>query len=197
MKRNIFSSINNRYKDSKGFTLIELLAVIVVLSIIMLIGVYAVLPQLEKSKKRALAIEANGLIESAEMYVTEAAINGNLIPTTGCYVTIEEFYKNGSTKIKPSKKDYPNVSSDAKYDGVYRGYIIISKSNASGDVADHYKYKVALQNKEYSIKEMDVVTKVSEKDVIPFGEGDNVAKVPTTIPACSDPTPTPAPTPAP
>ena len=53
--------------NKKGFTLVELLAVILILSILMLIGVSAVLPLVKKSEKNSLATEGIGLIDVAKV----------------------------------------------------------------------------------------------------------------------------------
>ena len=53
-------------KNEKGFTLVELLAVIVVLSVLILIAVTAVIPRMNKAKRKTFANEALQLIKAAE-----------------------------------------------------------------------------------------------------------------------------------
>ncbi len=55
----------------KGFTLIELLAVIVILAIIALIATPTILGVIEKAKKGSFKNSVYGLIDSANLYVTE------------------------------------------------------------------------------------------------------------------------------
>ncbi|MEG1892380.1 MAG: type II secretion system protein, partial [Bacilli bacterium] len=70
-------NINRRINNVRGFTLIELLAVIVVLAVIMLIAVNAVIPQMNNARRQAFAIEANGLVDSAQAFVVTASITGS------------------------------------------------------------------------------------------------------------------------
>ena len=55
----------------KGFTLIELLAVIVVLAIIALIATPTILGVIEKAKKGSFKNSVYGIIDSANIYLTE------------------------------------------------------------------------------------------------------------------------------
>ena len=68
--------INRELNSFRGFTLIELLAVIVVLAIIILIAVNAVLPQMDRARRNALAIEANSAIQAAQSYFTAGNLMG-------------------------------------------------------------------------------------------------------------------------
>lgn len=56
--------MNMNKMNKKGFTLIELLAVIVILAIIILIAVFAILPQVEKSKKNAVKDSTHSYIKN-------------------------------------------------------------------------------------------------------------------------------------
>lgn len=53
-------------KSQKGFTLVELLAVIVILAVIILIAVNAVLPQMQKARKKSFADEGLSFAKAAE-----------------------------------------------------------------------------------------------------------------------------------
>ena len=53
-------------KNQKGFTLVELLAVIVILAVIILIAVNAVLPQMQKARKKSFADEGLAFAKAAE-----------------------------------------------------------------------------------------------------------------------------------
>lgn len=132
--------------NNNGFTLIELLAVIVVLSIIMLISVYAIMPQVEKARKEALKIEAEGLVKSAETYIMELNLNGESVQD-GCYITLKQLQDNGETKIKNPD---------------YSGFVLVHKATAPNS----YEYTVSLQNKFYKIAGATDVEKatVVEKD---------------------------------
>ena len=132
MKKNIFSRINNRCKDSKGFTLIELLAVIVVLSIVMLIGVYAVLPQMEGAKRKAFAIEANGVIKAAQQYVAVESLENNTIFTAQQCVDLSTLVTKGYSELDKEG---------------YVGKVMIQKDSTT----NVYTYTLTLKNKEYFI----------------------------------------------
>ncbi len=77
------------YKSNKGFTLIELLAVIIVLAVVTLLAVQAILPQVDKAKKNAFAVEANNAIDAAKQWYAEAAISGTTLTkkTSSCSST--------------------------------------------------------------------------------------------------------------
>ena len=53
-------------RNQKGFTLVELLAVIVILAVIILIAVNAVLPQMQKARKKSFADEGLSFAKAAE-----------------------------------------------------------------------------------------------------------------------------------
>ena len=60
----------------KGFTIVELLAVIVILAVIILIAVTAVIPRMNKAKKKALLDEALVYVKAAEEAFTTDSSNG-------------------------------------------------------------------------------------------------------------------------
>ncbi len=62
---------------NKGFTLIELLAVIVILAVIALIAVPQILNILNRARKSAAEDTTNGIIKSAENYVTSFMLQNN------------------------------------------------------------------------------------------------------------------------
>lgn len=122
---------NFEYKNNmRGFTLVELLAVIVVLAIVMLIGVNAILPQMDKSRRNAFAIEANGVIKSAQQYVTTAALtNGLVINTDGICIDIDTLINNGQSDLEKDK---------------YKGSVWVRKPSATSDI---YIYTVWMYGK--------------------------------------------------
>ena len=146
MKKEMYYKLNNKCKDKKGFTLIELLAVIVVLSIIMLIGVYAVLPQLEKSKKNALKVEAEGAVKSAQMYVAEQAIAGTKkFESPGCFLTIEDL----------QKEQLSELTTDDHF-----GYVLIVKN------AENYTYSAQIGNKSYTMANVAEFKSIKDAEIV-------------------------------
>lgn len=116
----------------RGFTLIELLAVIVVLAIIMLIAVNAIIPQTEKARERAFAIEANGLIKSAQQYVIAQGYTNHLVvDTTGVCIKLETLVNSGDSELDKTK---------------YSGHVIVKKS---GNI---FTYQAWLTNETYMVE---------------------------------------------
>lgn len=118
--------MNTYYNDDnlRGFTLIELLAVIVVLAIVMLIGLNAVLPRLEKARKEAFAIEANGAIKSAEQYFSMGILNGtiSLNGGTGC-VTVAQLIESGDSTLDSGYEGKVQVTRSAEGKFTYTVYL--------------------------------------------------------------------------
>ena len=82
-------------KRSNGFTLVELLAVIVILAVIILIAVTAVIPRMNKAKKKAFIDEVLMYLKAGhEIYVE----NGD---TQSCF-DLNDF----DDYIKQSKENY-------------------------------------------------------------------------------------------
>ena len=77
--------------NKKGFTLVELLAVIVILAVIILIAVNAVLPQMQKARKKSFADEGLSFAKAAENYYVDNQLSGTQCVTVanlkGQYVT--------------------------------------------------------------------------------------------------------------
>lgn len=125
---------NKELNAFRGFTLIELLAVIVVLAIIILIAVQAVLPQMDKARRNAFAIEANSAIQAAQAYFTAGDImGGDTLPndtTKQKCVPIIDLVNNGFYNVDISK---------------YSGSVQVEKS---GNI---FLYKVWIHNNEYQI----------------------------------------------
>ena len=84
--------------NKRGFTLIELLAVIVVLSVVMLIGVNAVLPQLDNAQRNSFSIEVNGFIKSAQQQFVVAQL-GSFVLGNGqtCCVDLDTLIDKGQS----------------------------------------------------------------------------------------------------
>lgn len=84
--------------NKKGFTLVELLAVIVILAVVILIAVTAIIPRMNKAKKKAFGDEALAFIKAADEYVV-SDLQGvwptkvDISTLTGTYIEI----KNGKT----------------------------------------------------------------------------------------------------
>ena len=81
---------------NKGFTLVELLAVIVVLAIISIITIPMIGNVIDESKKKALEVSANGLVEATNYFT---------ISNDGVYEFVFDENKKGET-IKGEKLDY-------------------------------------------------------------------------------------------
>ena len=96
--------MNKNFKNkNKGFTLIELLAVIVILAIIALIAVPQILNILNNVRKNAAIDSANGIIKSAENYVTTFMLqNTGAYPQEGFIFNCE----NGKCSIKNNLENY-------------------------------------------------------------------------------------------
>lgn len=116
--------------NKKGFTLVELLAVIVILAVIILIAVTAVIPRMNKAKRKAFEDEAMALIKGAEEYVVLE--QSGVWPTKVALTTIigSDKYveiKNGKTYTGCVKYDSTNkVAKIWIHDG--SKYQIVGKS---------------------------------------------------------------------
>ena len=140
--------INRELNSFRGFTLIELLAVIVVLAIIILIAVNAVLPQMDRARRNALAIEANSAIQAAQSYFTAGNLmGGDTLPvgdTPKC-ISISDLIKAGFY--------------DADIE-TYEGSVQVTRSG------NLFLYEVWIHNGEYQIIEAGVDKKTNtNKDV--------------------------------
>lgn len=125
---------NKELNAFRGFTLIELLAVIVVLAIIILIAVQAVLPQMDKARRNALAIEANSAIQAAQAYFTAGDLMGGDTLPVG---------NNTDKCIKISdliKSSFYNADID-KYEGSVQ---VLRKDG-------NFYYTVWIHNSEYQV----------------------------------------------
>ncbi len=108
--------VDNSYSKS-GFTLVELLAVIVVLAVVMLIGVNAVLPQMDRARRNAVAIEMNGFIKSAQQYYIVKQM-GTFVLDKGatCCVSLDQLIAEGQSELKKEE---------------YTGYVLIKNNNGT------------------------------------------------------------------
>ena len=101
--------------NNKGFTLVELLAVIVVLAIISIITIPMIGNVIDESKKKALEVSANGLVEAANYFT---------ISNDGVYEFVFDENKKGET-IKGEQLDYKG-----NIEGIGKLYI-----DAYGDIS--------------------------------------------------------------
>ena len=96
----------------KGFTLIELLAVIVILAIIALIATPTILGVIEKAKKGSFKNSVYGLIDSANLYVTEHLESSSL--TFTCDGKSCSSKDGGKLSFKGSVPKSGNIIVDSK-----------------------------------------------------------------------------------
>lgn len=122
--------MKDNIKNTRGFTLVELLAVIVVLAIVMLAAVQAVIPRMNEARRQVFAIEANGIIDSAQTYFMNNSLMGNntnsLPVAEGAIkcVTVATLIDNGYSDLSKS----------------YSGRVAVKKSG------NLYIYVASLQN---------------------------------------------------
>lgn len=148
--------INRELNSFRGFTLIELLAVIVVLAIIILIAVNAVLPQMDRARRNALAIEANSAIQSAQSYFTAGNLMGGDTLPVG----------EGSSKCIPIKDLITNGFYDADIE-TYEGSVQVTRSG------NLLLYKVWIHNGEYQVVGAGVDTKTNTNKDVALGNVEN------------------------
>ena len=98
-------------KNQKGFTLVELLAVIVILAVIILIAVNAVLPQMQKARKKSFADEGLSFAKAAE----------------------NAYVDNQSSGTKAFTVSYLKSNYVTKSDSSYSGCIIVN-ADADGNI---------------------------------------------------------------
>ena len=104
-------------KKKRGFTLVELLAVIVILAVVILIAVTAVIPRMNKAKKKALLDEALVYLNAAK----EAFVFGdgnigsrciNIADLNGEYVNKDSSDYNGVIKVNMNNDDLSYINAD-------------------------------------------------------------------------------------
>jgi type IV pilus assembly protein PilA len=118
-------------KNQKGFTLVELLAVIVILAVIILIAVNAVLPQMQKARKKSFADEGLSFAKAAETAYVDRQESG---PKA---FTVSDLKAHYVTKSDTNYKGCIVVTADAE--GNITGKTIYLASNKwmiVGDTAD-------------------------------------------------------------
>ena len=83
-------------KNKNGFTLVELLAVIVILAVVMMIGITAVGPLMERKRKNALITEATAITKAAQTAFQYEQMGGNkfITPTTTVCFNLKYIYNN-------------------------------------------------------------------------------------------------------
>ena len=148
-------------KNQKGFTLVELLAVIVILAVIILIAVNAVLPQMQKARKKSFADEGLSFAKAAE----------------NAYVDRQETGAKAFT-VSDLKSNYVTKS-----DANYRGCIII-EADPEGNITGKTVYLAQAKLSEGTYSEgkfmiinesVDTLGNRLDKDVKTFvttGDGD-------------------------
>lgn len=131
--------------NKKGFTLVELLAVIVILAIVMLVGVTAVGPVMEKTRKNAIIDEGLTIMDAALLaYESDEAFSETTI-TLGKAVSID---KLGSYYTKK--------------DAGFEGTVIVSKDLDSDEITT--SYCLWNSNTGYGIENGSASTTVSDID---------------------------------
>ena len=128
--------------NNKGFTLVELLAVIVILAVVMLIGVTAVLPLINKAQKNSLASEGLGLIEVGKTAFNAQQLGESelhLLPNSSYCFSID-WLKKHNLYEKASDKYFGSVLIYFNKTGKYDYFFWISNGNfhISGGSADSY-----------------------------------------------------------
>lgn len=108
-------------KSQKGFTLVELLAVIVILAVIILIAVNAVLPQMQKARKKSFADEGLSFAKAAETAYVDRQESGAKA------FTVADLKAHYVTKSDTNYKGCIVVNADA--DGNINGKTIYLASN--------------------------------------------------------------------
>ncbi len=91
-----------RYQ-SKGFTLIELLAVISILAILMLLAAGSVTGIIGGASKKAFVIDAEGIVENAQLAYTNEVLSGNQVGNHFC-MSLEWLKKHYMDKVSASYK---------------------------------------------------------------------------------------------
>lgn len=140
---------NNNIYNAKGFTLVELLAVIVVLAIVGLIAVQAVLPRMDEARRQAFAIEANGLVKSAQQYVVTKTLTSELTLFDGeeTCVSVATLVDEGHSSLDKTK---------------YDGKVVVEKK---GDI---FLYNIYLGNASFAV----INKGVNGGANVSIGEGD-------------------------
>ena len=155
-------NINNNH----GFTLVELLAVIVVLAIVMLVAVQSVLPQMEKARRRTLALDAQTAIEAANTYFMNNSLSD---PTKGFPTSTGE--SNGRCVAVKTLIDNAYFSTKGNYDG---SVLVYKEGN-------QYLFKVWLHKDQLMIpgagvdeaSKVNVQIKAGEENTDTFAAGTN------------------------
>ena len=128
--------------NKKGFTLIELLAVIVILAVVMLIGVTAVLPLINKAQKNSLASEGLALVDTGKVAYQAEQLAGselNLSPNASYCFSLDWLRKHNYYD-KASEKYSGSVLIMANKSGKFDYYFWITNGNyhISGGTPDTY-----------------------------------------------------------
>ena len=128
--------------SKKGFTLIELLAVIVILAVVMLIGVTAVLPLINKAQKNSLASEGLALVDTGKVAYQAEQLAGselNLSPNASYCFSLDWLRKHNYYD-KASEKYSGSVLIMANKSGKFDYYFWITNGNyhISGGTPDTY-----------------------------------------------------------
>ena len=131
-------------KNRKGFTLVELLAVIVILAAVMLIGVTAILPLINRAQRSGLASEGLSLIATGKAaYEAEQIVNYNselkLYPTSSHCFSID-WLREHNYYDKKDLEYSGSILVVADKNSQYNYYFWITNGthHISGGTADNY-----------------------------------------------------------
>lgn len=118
-------ALKRRVKNEKGLTLVELLAVIV--GIVSSIAIPSIGNIVEKSRAKALVMDAVGVMNAAQLYFLDTGNSGpvtlevlkdhNYLETQGRLTSALVYYENGDLRIK-AKGQNGNVTLDTVATGI-------------------------------------------------------------------------------
>lgn len=135
--------------NKKGFTLVELLAVIVILAVVMLIGITAVGPLMNRARKGAFNTEIATVSKAAEEALSaEMMTNSTISSTTDYCVKVSDLCDNGYySKGCSSSDDGYSGSVLVKADGSVRVWLYSANYSAEDQLKTDATIGNAVTNK--------------------------------------------------